>query len=90
MAVCLFFHGPGVTREQYYQVCGEVLPGERPPQGASYHVAGASDDGWCVAEVWESQEALNEFVQKTLTPALEKAGIQGHVRTFQVDRVLKS
>jgi hypothetical protein len=89
MAVGLFFHGPGVTEAQYDQVRNAVA-GDQPPQGVSYHIAGPSDDGWCVVEVWESQEALNQFVEGKLKAALERAGVKGHIRFFQVARTMES
>jgi hypothetical protein len=90
MAVCLFFHGPGVTQAQYDAVRNEVAPGDRPPQGATYHVAGPTEDGWCVAEVWESEEALKQYAEGKLKSAMEKQGVSGHLRVFQVVRTMQA
>jgi quinol monooxygenase YgiN len=90
MAVCLIFDGPGVTQAQYEQVRNEVAPGDRPPAGALYHVAGPTENGWCVVEVWESQEALDRFVQQKLQQALTKAGISAQPRMFQVVRIMQA
>jgi hypothetical protein len=90
MAVCLIFEGPGVTQAQYEQVRKEVAPGDRPPEGAVYHVAGPTENGWCVVEVWESEEALQRFIDEKLRQALPKAGITGQPRTFQVARIMQS
>ncbi len=88
MAVCLIFEGPGVTQAQYDQVRNEVA-GDRPPQGALYHVAGPTENGWCVVEVWESQEALQRFLDDKLLQALDKAGMSGQPRIFQVARIMQ-
>jgi quinol monooxygenase YgiN len=88
MAVCLIFEGPGVTQAQYDQVRTEVAPGDRVPEGAIFHVAGPTETGWCVVEVWESQEALQRFIQEKLHPALQRAGITGQPRIFQVANIM--
>ncbi len=66
MAVCLIFEGPGVTQAQYDQVRNEVAPGDHVPEGAILHIAGPTETGWCVVEVWESEEALQRFSQEKL------------------------
>ena len=40
-----------------------------------YHVAGPSANGWCVVEVWESQEAADRYFQQGLGKALQEANI---------------
>lgn len=84
MAVGLIFDVPGGTQAQYNQIRDEVAPGNRRPPGMLYHVAGATEQGWCVAELWESQEALNRFFEDKVRPALRRAGIDGQPRTFEV------
>jgi quinol monooxygenase YgiN len=84
MAVCLVHDAPGVTRAQYEQVHDEVTPGNRLPPGLLYHAAGPTENGWCVVEVWESQEALGSFFQEKLQQALQRAGIGGQPRIFEV------
>jgi heme-degrading monooxygenase HmoA len=83
MAVCLVHDAPGVTRAQYEQVFNEVTA-DGPPQGVRSHVAGATENGWCVVEVWESREALDRFFQERLQQALQRAGIGGQPRIFEV------
>ena len=90
MAACLIFEAPGGTEAQYEQVRGEVAPGDVPPPGATYHAAGRAEDGtWCVVEVWDSREALESFATEVLPPALERAGLSGQVRTFEVTRIMQ-
>jgi len=75
MAVTLVFNGVGVTQAQYEQVVNEVNPDGKVAPGVIFHVAGPMPDGWSVVEVWESQEALNSFVQEKLGAALQRANI---------------
>jgi hypothetical protein len=87
MAVCLIFDAPGVTQAQYDQVREEVS-GDGPPEGAIYHVAGPTENGWYVVETWESQEALDRFFRDKLQRALQRAGINHQPRVLQVNRIM--
>lgn len=89
MAVGLIFEGGGVSQAQYEQVLNEVAPGKQPTPGVLYHAAGPSETGFCVIEVWESQELLDSFSQNKLAQALQNAKIDVQPRTFQVVNVLK-
>jgi hypothetical protein len=85
MAVCLIFDVPGATQVQYEQVMNEASPGNRPPSGLISHVGGPTDNGWCVVEVWESQEAADRFFSDTLQRPLQKANVNpGQPRVFEV------
>lgn len=75
MAIGAVFSIPGVTQAQYDQVFKQVAPNDRPPAGMLFHVAGPTETGWCVIELWESQEAAQRFFDQTLKQALEQAGI---------------
>ena len=43
---------------------------DNPPDGLVIHMAGVTDDGMVVIDVWESEEKLNAFFDSTLGPAL--------------------
>jgi quinol monooxygenase YgiN len=88
MAVAVIFEASGVTQAQYEQVRDEVAPGNRRPPGMRHHVAGPTDNGWYVVEVWESQEILDRFVQEKLGQALQNAGITVQPRIMQVANVM--
>ena len=88
MAICVIFEAPGMTQAQYDQVRTEVA-GDRPPEGALYHVAGPAENGWYVVETWESQEALDRFVRDKLQQALQKVGINVRPRVLQVNRIMQ-
>ena len=84
MAIGLIFQEDGMTQAQYEQVKEAVAPDNQTPAGLLYHAGGPSETGWCVVEVWESQEAADQFFQEKLGAALQKAGITGQPRLFQV------
>jgi len=54
--------------------------GDWPPP-LLHHVAGESGDKLVVVEVWESKAAQEEFMQKDLAPALQKANVPHPTRT---------
>ena len=77
MAICLVFDMPGVTQQQYDAVLkamGRSL-GAAPEPGQLFHVSGPYAGGWRVVDVWESQDAIDQFVQSKLAEALKTAGI---------------
>jgi hypothetical protein len=59
------------------------------PQGLQSHLAGVSDDGFVVTEVWESKEAQAAFMESRLGPALAKLGLPHPSRVVWL-RVLAS
>ena len=75
MAIGILFEMPGVTQEQYDEVIQKLEDArEGMPPGRIYHVAGPTEDGWRVVDVWESQEQFERFGQ-TLMPLLEETGV---------------
>jgi len=64
-----------LTLAQYEQVMSEASPGNRAPSGLISHVGGPTDNGWCVVEVWESQQAQADFMGSRLGAAMAAAGI---------------
>ncbi len=83
MAVGLLFDGVG-TQEQYEQVFNEVMPNGEAFPGLLSHHAGPSENGFCVIETWESQEALQRFFEERLGQALARANMQGQPTIFQI------
>lgn len=88
MAIGAVFEGAGVTQAQYNQVRDEVAPGNKAPAGMLYHAGGPGEGGFVVIEVWESQEALDQFFQNKLGSALQRAGINVMPRFFQVTNTM--
>ena len=54
------------------------------------HAAGASEDGFCVVEVWESQEALQRFFEQTFRRPLQEAGLNVQPRFFPLVNTMES
>jgi quinol monooxygenase YgiN len=90
MAIAIVFEGLGVTRAQYDQVLKDVSPDNRPPTGMPYHVAGPTEGGWRVVEVWESREAAQRFFEETLRQALQKANTVATPTFFQVHNIMQA
>jgi hypothetical protein len=56
------------------------------PAGIVSHTAGATEQGWCVVDIWDSQEQFDAFMQSRLGPAMGKAGLpEPQVTPFEVD-----
>jgi hypothetical protein len=84
MAVGLIFDGVGVSQAQYEQVRNQVAPDNKAAPGLLYHAAGPTEGGFCVIEVWESEEILGRFFDEQLGQALQEAGINVQPKMFQV------
>jgi quinol monooxygenase YgiN len=89
MAIGLMFTATGVTQAQYDQVRKELHPDNKAPTGMQYHVAGPGADGWRVVEVWDSQEAADDYFKTKLGAALEKANISVRPDVFTVQNTMK-
>jgi hypothetical protein len=88
MAVGVVIMGRGVSQDRYEQVLHRVLPDNRLAAGMIYHAAGMTEDGLCVTEIWESQEALDQFFNEKLGQALQEAKIDIKPVTFQVVNII--
>jgi hypothetical protein len=66
---------PGVTTEDYDRV-QEIMFAKDPeqPEGLISHVAGPTDDGVLIIDVWESEDDLNRFVHERVGPAMQQVG----------------
>ncbi len=53
---------------------------DKLPAGMLGHVAGEAGDKLVVVEVWESQEAQQEFMHSQLGPAFAKANVPAPIR----------
>jgi hypothetical protein len=68
MALGVLFDFPGVTSAQYDGVVNKLSGGrglralsDWPGKGILSHVAGPTQNGWCVFDVWESEAAFATF-----------------------------
>jgi hypothetical protein len=76
MAILAIFTG-NISKSQYEALRREVNWEKQQPQGAIFHVVSVDDSGGVrhVADVWESAEAMNAFVEQHLAPAMQKLQI---------------
>ena len=78
MAVARIALFPGGTKEQY-EYLGELM-GEGVANQSERRLlaAGPSEEGWTIIQIWDSQEALDRFLEDHLRPAMERAGERGY------------
>jgi hypothetical protein len=72
MPVMTTLEFPGVTQQLYEQV-GASLPAG-PPDGVLFHACGPVSAGWRIADIWESKEAFDRFVDGVFLPAMRAKG----------------
>ncbi len=84
--ICRIYDVPGATLEQYDEVDQKV--GSDRPEGAHLHVAGMTDDGLKVIEVWDSEEHIDRLMEEGLGEALEEAQVpEPNVTQFEVHKL---
>jgi heme-degrading monooxygenase HmoA len=77
MAVLMVLEAPGGTVEQYEranQLMG-ITGDDDAPAGLVSHVAAVTEDGIVVADVWESEAALETFFEERAGAAFAEAGM---------------
>jgi hypothetical protein len=80
MAIAMFMEWDGVTAAQYDAVRALVNWEGEPPTGGILHVATATDAGLRIADVWESAESFQTFVEQRLMPGVKSLGLPGEPR----------
>jgi hypothetical protein len=77
MAYGVVHHFAGGTKEQYEASIAAVHPADGSlPEGQLFHAGGASEGGWTIMAVHDSQESWEQFRDSTLVPAMAQ-GIEG-------------
>jgi hypothetical protein len=77
MAVLMMLEVPGGTLEQYEranELMG-ITGDDDAPTGLVSHVAAVTEDGIVIADVWESEAALDSFFEDRAGAALAEAGM---------------
>ena len=75
MAIAVFFHPKSLTAAQYDEAIKALdEAGAARPAGRAHHSCFGPDDDLMVYEVWETEQAFEEY-GKTLMPILHKTGI---------------
>jgi hypothetical protein len=78
MAIMMILEWEGVTPDQYARVNDTMgIRGDADaPEGLISHVAAIdADGGMTIVDLWASEQALGEFVETRLGPALAEVGI---------------
>jgi hypothetical protein len=74
MPVVMLIDNPNGSQEIYENISS----GLTLPIGGRVHVAGPRPGGgWCVIEVWDTEEDGRRFLRETFGPALRAAGAPG-------------
>jgi hypothetical protein len=77
MATIMSMRWDGVTEEQYDAVMEKLGLDEDPPDGGMFHLAGSTDDGIRVIDVWESEEQFKQFMEDRLAAVTQEVGMEG-------------
>jgi heme-degrading monooxygenase HmoA len=77
MAVGMLIEVQGGTQEQYDKTMVELNMAANPAPGLISHVAGPSETGWRVVDVWESKADFDNFLHTRLGAAIQKGGFTG-------------
>jgi hypothetical protein len=78
MAIALLMEFPGGTQDQYDKILhglGMERGSQDLPRGLIFHVAGPTNNGWQVIDVWESRADFDRFVAERLGPAIRASGV---------------
>lgn len=75
MAIVTIVTTPGVDAELYDESQRRMGLVGRLPAGCTQHIAGPGPDGWRVVAVWDSHEALHDFLTGTLRPTMAGLGV---------------
>ena len=71
MAIGMIMEFDGWRPENYDAVAERINWPSNWPDGLSFHVAGASDQGMRLVEVWESREQYDRWMEETIQPAIQ-------------------
>ena len=89
MPVLVLFDHPDVRKEQYETLRREVNWERQFAEGGMFHAAAFDEKGGIhVADVWESQQALDAFVANRLMPVMQKHNMpQPNVQVFPTHNI---
>jgi hypothetical protein len=90
MTILAIFKANGITKEMYEALRKEVDWEHQQPDGIVLHAAAFDKSGsnFCVADIWESEEHLNNYVSSKLLPVMKKINMpmpEGEI--FQIHNV---
>lgn len=84
--ICRIYDVPGATLDQYDQVDQQLGPDK--PDGVHAHIAGKTDRGIQVIEVWDSPEHIDRYMEQGLGQALQEAELpEPTITEFEVHKL---
>ena len=83
MLIMAVHQAPSLTQEKYEEVLRKLTngksraesPSDLPLEGLLVHVAGQGPNGFCIFDVFESEDAVERFRQ-LVTPIAQEVGIE--------------
>ena len=90
MAILAIFTGNNITKEMYESLRKEVDWEHNHPPGGIFHAAGLDNSGnnIRVADVWDSEEDLNKFVNERLMPVMQQSKVPPpQMEIFQIHNI---
>lgn len=81
---------PGMTEEQYNRMHAVLGPKGQAAPGSITHLAGPTENGWYIMEVWESKADHDRFVQEEVLPLLPPDAPAPAMQEFEVHTVQSS
>jgi hypothetical protein len=96
MSVVLIHQGSSLTREKYEEIVRRLTggknrmesPSDWPIEGLLLHVAGESQHGFRVVDVWQSEDACNRF-GKALGPILQEVGVDDQPEIYEAHTLFR-
>ena len=82
--ICRIYDVQGATLDQYDEVSNKI--GTDKPDGVHAHIAGATDGGIKVIEVWDSEDHVNRYMEEGgLGQAMQEAQVpEPKITQFEV------
>lgn len=71
--ICRIYDVPGGTLENYDAVVERT--GNDKPEGVHAHIAGKTDAGLMVIEVWDSPEHIERYMEQGLGEAMQEVDV---------------
>ena len=68
MAVLIRHRAAGITPAQYDEISPPLLAELKDQPGFVLHVAFEDSQGFCVAEIWDSQEQHDGYINEKVVP----------------------
>jgi quinol monooxygenase YgiN len=84
MAVLIRHRAEGMTPEQYDEISPPLVEGVKQQPGFRLHVAFVDSQGFCVAEIWDSQEQHDAWFNENVVPNVPVAIAQEVVELHNV------